>query len=175
MSQETWQIDTSHTDASFSVRHMGIANVKGHFEKTTGTVTFEGDKLVSAQASIDAASIKTRDDNRDNHLRSADFLDVENYPELTFRSTKVTEQGNGRYTVEGELTIRGTTRPVTLEAEVTPVITDPWGNQRRAITAETSINRKDWGLTWNTILDSGALLVGEKVTIHIEAEVVKSA
>ena len=156
---------------------MMIANVRGHFSKVSGVLTHDESDVTKSkvEASIEASSIDTRDDQRDAHLRSADFLDVENHPWLTFVSTKVNKSGIGECSVEGDLTIRGVTRRVTFNVEgPTPPAKDPWGNIRIAVSANTKINRKDFGLTWNTALETGGILVGDEVTITLDTEFVKS-
>ena len=173
----TWNIDPVHSTAEFKVKHMMIANVKGTFSKVSGVITFDESDLTKSkvEASIEAASIDTRDDQRDAHLRSADFLDVENYPRLSFASGSVKKAGNGKLSVEGDLTIRGVTRRVDFAVEgPTPPAKDPWGNVRVAISATTKIDRKDFGLTWNAALETGGILVGDLVTISLEAEFVKA-
>ena len=173
----TWNIDPVHSTAEFKVKHMMIANVKGTFSKVSGVITFDESDLTKSkvEASIEAASIDTRDDQRDAHLRSADFLDVENYPRLSFASSSVKKAGNGKLSVEGDLTIRGVTRRVDFAVEgPTPPAKDPWGNVRVAISATTKIDRKDFGLTWNAALETGGILVGDQVTITLEAEFVKA-
>lgn len=168
-----WQIDSAHTSLDFAVRHLGISTVRGHFTKLTGTIeATDAGALTSVDVAIDPASIDTREQKRDDHLRSADFLDAARYPTLTFRSTGVTSRGKGRYLVHGNLTLRGQTRPVSFEVEVTDPIKDPWGNLRAAATGEGKLNRKDWGLTWNQVLEFGALTVGEEVRFRVEAEAV---
>lgn len=174
----TYEIDSSHSGAQFKVRHMMIANVKGDFTKVSGKVAFDPANLASSSidVSIDAASIHTREPQRDEHLRSADFLDVANYPAITFRSKKVARAGKDAYEVAGDLTIRGTTREVKLVVDsVTPEAKDPWGGFRRGATAATTIHRKDFGLVWNVALETGGLLVGEEVHITIEVELVRKA
>lgn len=166
-----WTIDPSHTSVEFAVRHMGISTVRGRFRKINGAIhVSEAGTLDGIEASIDAASIDTAEPNRDAHLRSPDFFHVERYPTLSFRSTKVEPAGDGRYRVQSALTIRDTTRPVTLEVEVTQPINDPYGNMRAAATATGKLNRKDWGLTWNQVLELGALLVGEEVRLTVDVE-----
>lgn len=167
-----WSIDPSHTSLLLAVKHMGIATVRGQFKKVTGTIeTAEDGKLQSIEAVVEASSIDTAEPRRDAHLRSPDFLDVENHPQLTFRSTTVEPQGDGRYLVKGELTIRGETRPVTFEVETGTPINDPYGNRRAGASATGKINRKEWGLTWNQVLEFGVLLVGEEIRFTLDAEV----
>jgi polyisoprenoid-binding protein YceI len=168
-----WNIDPSHTTAHFGVRHLMISTVRGHFEKVSGTVTLdEADPTKSViDVSIDASSIGTRDEKRDAHLRSADFFDVENHPTITFRSTKIVSAGKDEYKVTGDLTIRGTTKSVTLDVVgPTPPQKTPWGSFARGVSATGKINRKDFGLSWNAALETGGVVVGEEVKIEIEAE-----
>jgi len=173
----TWNIDPVHTVAEFKVRHMMITNVKGHFTGVTGVLTLDEQDITKShvEASIDAASINTREADRDTHLKSADFLDVEKFPKLTFTSTRVTSTGEGELQVEGDLTIHGVTRKVVFTVEgPTPPGKDPWGNTRIGLTATTKINRKDFGLTWNAALETGGILVGDEVTITFDVEAIKA-
>jgi polyisoprenoid-binding protein YceI len=173
----TWNIDPAHTMAEFKVKHMMISNVKGQFAKVTGTLTRdESDPTKShGEATIEAASIETRDAQRDAHLKSADFLDVEKFPTLSFKSTRTNLVRDGELAVEGDLTIRGVTRKVIFSVEgPTPPAKDPWGNTRIAVSATTKINRKDFGLTWNAALETGGILVGDDVTITLDVEFVKA-
>ena len=173
----TWSIDPAHSVAEFKVKHMMIANVKGHFSKVTGVLVHdESDRTRSrVEATIEAASIETRESQRDTHLKSADFLHVEKFPTLSFKSTDIKVADDGELKVHGDLTIRGVTRKVTFAVEgPTPPTKDPWGNTRIAISATTKINRKDYGLTWNAALETGGILVGEEVAITLEAEFVKA-
>ena len=169
----TWEIDPAHTQVTFAVKHMMFAKVRGHFETVGGTLEFDPDGGVedaSVDVTIDAASINTGQSDRDDHLRSADFLDVEEYPEITFESTSVRDgEGNG-FTVVGDLTIHGTTREVALDAELAGRGTDPWGSERIAFSASTEIDRRDFGLTWNQALETGGILVGEKLKISLEVQ-----
>jgi|SRR3972149_8334019 len=167
-----WNIDPSHSSVELAVRHMGLSTVRGRFKKVSGTIEVEDDQLKAIEATIEAGSIDTAELQRDEHLRSPDFLDVVNYPTISFRSTNVEPRGNGRYLVTGGLTVRDQTRPVNLEVEVTRPMTDPWGNLRAGATATGKISRKDWGLTWNKVLDLGALLVGEEIRLTIDAQAV---
>lgn len=176
-STTTWTIDPAHAAAEFKVRHMMISNVKGQFPKVTGSLTLDESNLANSrvEAVIEAASIETRDAQRDSHLKSADFLDVENFPTLSFKSTRVNVIGNGELAVEGDLTIRGVTRKVSFAVEgPTPPTKDPWGNTRIGLSATTKINRKDFGLTWNAALETGGILVGEEVTITLDVEFLKA-
>jgi polyisoprenoid-binding protein YceI len=172
-----WNIDPAHSAAEFKVRHMMIANVKGHFPQISGVLTLDESDLAKStvEASIEAASIETRDSQRDAHLRSADFFDVEKFFTLRFKSTGLGIVRDGELSVEGDLTIRGITRRVSFAVEgPTPPTKDPWGNTRVAVSATTRINRKDFGLTWNTTLETGGILVGDEVTITLDVKFVKA-
>jgi polyisoprenoid-binding protein YceI len=172
-----WNIDPVHTTAEFKVKHMMISNVKGRFAKVTGVLTRdESDPTKShVEASIDAASINTNEPQRDAHLKSADFLDVEKFPTLTLKSTRIGRARDGELTVAGDLTIHGVTRNVVFSVEgPTPAAKDPWGGTRMGLSATTKINRKDFGLTWNAALETGGILVGEEVTITLEVQFVKA-
>lgn len=171
----TWQIDPAHTTVEFSVRHMMLSNVKGRFDKVSGTVSAQGadPKSVAIDAVIDAGSIDTRVDQRDQHLRSPEFLDVAKYPTITFKSKGAEAAGEGKWKIKGDLTIHGVTREVVLEVEgPTPPIKDPMGNQRVGASAATRISRKDFGLTWNKLLETGGAIVGDEVTISIDVEAI---
>jgi polyisoprenoid-binding protein YceI len=176
-STSTWNIDPAHSLAEFKVKHMMIANLKGQFAKISGVLTLDESDLTKSRvdAVIEAASIATRDTQRDTHLKSADFFDVEKFPTLSFKSTYLRLVRDGELAVEGELTIHGVTRKVIFSAEgPTPPTQDPWGNTRVAVSATTKINRKDYGLTWNAALETGGILVGEEVTITLDLEFVKA-
>ena len=168
-----WAIDPAHTTVEFTVRHMMIAKVRGRFtgvEATIHEAERAGDSAL--EAVIQVESISTGDEKRDGHLKSADFFDVENHPEMRFRSTKVVPVAGNRFRVEGDLTIRGVTRPVALDVKEEGRARDPWGGERAGFSAKTRINRKDFGLEWNVALETGGFLVGDDVDIHIEAEAV---
>lgn len=172
----TYTIDPAHSTAGFKVRHMMVANVRGEFSKVSGTVVFDPNAPEDArvEAHIDAASLHTRDEQRDGHLKSADFLDVEKYPEITFVSKKITGS-DGEWKVTGDLTIHGVTKQVTLDVEgPAPEMKDPWGNVKSGASAVTKITRKDFGLVWNVALETGGLLVGDEVTITLEVELLRS-
>jgi len=176
-STTTWNIDPAHSIAEFKVKHMMIANVKGQFPKVSGALVLDESDLANSriEATIDATSIHTRDDQRDAHLKSPDFFDVEKFPTLHFKSKGITIVKDGELSVEGDLTIRGVTGKVHFAVEgPTPPTKDPWGNTRVAISASTKINRKDFGLTWNTALETGGILVGDEVTITLDVEFVKA-
>jgi polyisoprenoid-binding protein YceI len=173
---DTWQIDPAHTNVEFTVRHMMISNVTGQFEKTSGTITTDGNNPTSAviDATIDATSINTRVAKRDGHLKSPDFLDVAKYPTITFKSKKVEAAGAGKWKVTGDLTLHGVTKEVMLDVDGPAApIKDPMGNTRAGASATTTISRKDFGLTWNKTMDSGGVIVGDEVKISIDVEAVK--
>ncbi len=175
MARNRWDIDVGHSAIHFWVRHMVISKVHGRFAKWSGSIELDPQDLTrsSVDVHIDTASIDTQVADRDTHLKSADFLDVANHPELAFASKRIEKLGEG-YRVTGDLTIRGVTREVTLDAEYAGLAKDPWGNQRAGFSAKTALDRRDWGLTWNAALETGGLLVGEKVEISIELEAVKA-
>ena len=167
-----WNLDTTHSAAEFAVKHLMISTVKGHFKSFTGTGETNADgTLKNAELSIDAASINTNVEARDTHLRSADFFDVEKFPTITFKSTKIEQQGTD-ITITGDLTMHGETKPVTLTGEHTAPVTDPWGNQRSALAVTAKISRKEWGLHYNMALEAGGWVVGDDVKLSIEFEAV---
>lgn len=176
MAIETWQIDSTHSSIGFTVRHMVVAKVHGRFTGYEGKVFLSGEfTSASAEVKIDAASIDTQVEARDNHLRSPDFFDVGAFPRIIFRSKRVEAAGKERYRVVGELTVKDVTREVELETEFLGRVTDPFGTERLAFSASTSIDRKDFGLTWNKALETGGVLVGERVDITLDVQVVKAA
>ncbi len=171
-----WKIDPSHSHIEFAVRHMAISTVRGRFRKFDGTVTADEDGTPRAiEVVIDANSVDTAEPQRDGHLRSADFLDAATYPHITFRSSEIDRVGPHRYRVDGDVTIRNETRPLSIEVEATPPVTDPWGNRRAAAAASGVLNRKEFGLTYNQTLEFGGLLVGEDVRFTLEFETVAQA
>jgi len=173
----TWNIDTGHSAIHFGVRHMMFTKTRGRFARWSGELRYEPGNLPSSsvEVTIDAASIDTGDAQRDAHLKSADFLEVEKFPTLTFRSTRVEDLGEGRLRASGELTIHGVTRPVELDIEQAGRVKDPWGNDRVGFTARAAIDRTDFGLRWNMALETGGLVVGNKVEIELEVEAVAAA
>jgi polyisoprenoid-binding protein YceI len=176
MTTTTWNIDASHSTVGFAIRHMVFSKVRGRFLKLTGAIRLEDDLAKSAvEVTIDAASIDTGTEQRDNHLRGADFFDVEKFPELRFKSKRVEPVGTERLRVIGDLTIRDTTREVVLEAESTGRGKDPWGNERLGFAAKTAIDRKDFGLHWNQLLEAGGVLVGDRVEIELDVQAVAAA
>ena len=169
----TWALDTTHTDASFTARHLMVTKVRGRFPLVDGTVTIAENPLESSVvATLDVAGVTSGEAGRDDHLRNADFFDVEKYPTITFRSTKVAAARGGDYRLTGDLTIKDVTKPVTLDLEYLGTIDSPFGDQRAGFSASTEISRKDWGLEWNMALEAGGVVVGDKVKINIEAEAI---
>ncbi len=170
-----WEFDTAHAQIEFSARHMMVTTVRGRFNKWAGTIELDENNPSASKVNvqIEAASIDTNQEQRDGHLRSADFLDVDNYPYITFVSTHVEEPKDNQFKVTGDLTIHGVTRPVTLDAEVNGPVKDMRGGRRASFNLTTSISRKDFGLNWNVALESGGWLVSDKVNITIEAPAVE--
>jgi polyisoprenoid-binding protein YceI len=168
----TWAIDPAHSVVELAVKHMMFSTVKGRFASLAGSIVLDEADLgaSSVSAEIDAASIDTGEPQRDGHLRSADFLDVASFRTITFRSTGVVPRGRGRFIVVGDLTIRGITRGVSLEAELAGTGTDPWGGRRAGFAATTAIDRKEFGLTWNQALETGGVLVSDQVKINLEIQ-----
>ncbi len=166
----TWVIDPSHSEVGFTARHLMVSKVRGSFEKFSGTLTVADDFTASkVEATIDAASVNTRDENRDNHLRTNEFFGVEEHPTWSFVSTGLTSKGSD-YTLAGDLTIKGVTKPVALALEVNGVSKDPWGNTKAGFSASTKINRKDFGVEFNAPLEAGGFLVGDDVTLNLEIQ-----
>ena len=177
MNTNNWNIDTTHSGINFSIRHMVVAKVRGRFAKYSGAIALdEGDFTRSVvEATIDAASIDTGTAQRDTHLRSPDFFDVDRFPEIRFKSTRIEKLNDERYRVVGDLTIRDVTREIALEAEYGGRATDPWGNERVGFVAKASVDRKDFGLRWNQALEAGGVLVGDRVDIELEVQGVRAA
>jgi polyisoprenoid-binding protein YceI len=169
----SWAIDPAHSTAEFAVKHMMISTVKGRFGSLDGTLSIDETNPASSSvtATIDVASIDTREPQRDAHLRSDDFFNAERFPHITFRSTRVERKSDDEWKVTGDLTIRDVTQPVVLDTEFEGQVTDPYGKQRSGFTAETSLSRKEFGLKWNALLETGGAVVGDKVkiTLHIES------
>jgi polyisoprenoid-binding protein YceI len=170
-----WQIDPSHTEIEFSARHLMISNVKGRFSSLTGSVGYDPTEpgKVELNVEIPVATIDTRNEQRDAHLRSADFFDAENFPAMTFKGTQVEGDVSKEFQLTGQLTIRGTTRPVTLHVTAEGAGDDPWGNERLGFSATGKINRKDFGLTWNQLLETGGVAVGDEIKIIINTELMR--
>ncbi|WP_248126043.1 YceI family protein [Micrococcus lacusdianchii] len=171
----TWNLDASHTEVGFTVRHAGISKVRGTFQAVSGTLTVADDFTASsADITVDMESIDTKDAHRDGHLRGEDFFDVEKHPTMTFRSTEVRDVDGEEFVLVGDLTVRGTTRQIELQAELGGQTTDPFGTTRAGFAATGEISRKEFGLTWNAALEAGGVLVGDKVKIEIDAEFVQA-
>lgn len=167
-----WTLDTAHAEVEFAAKHLMISTVKGRFKVFDGDGTTDAQgHLQSVRMEIDAASIDTNTADRDKHLRSPDFLDTDKFPKIIFESTRVTQDGD-EVAIEGNLTIRGVTKPITLKGEYMAPAKDPWGKERAALSVSGKVNRKDWGLTWNVALETGGVLVSEEVKVRIEVEAV---
>jgi polyisoprenoid-binding protein YceI len=170
-----WEIDAAHSEASFSVKHMMFATVRGHFNVLSGSLHIDEEHPTNSwvDAQVDATSVDTRDPKRDGHLRSPDFFDTEHYPTLTFKSSKVEKIDDNHYKVPGDLTMHGVTKPVVFDAEYHGQGKNPWGLQVAGLSAKTKVNRKEWGLNWNAALEGGGVLVSEDVNIEIDLEAVQ--
>lgn len=170
----TWKFDPAHTTVSFSARHMMVTTVRGQFAAPTGTLVFdpENPAASSVEATIDTTTLTSGVADRDNHLRSADFLEVDKYPTITFQSTKVEVVSDDEARVTGDLTIRGVKRPVTLKVEYLGALNSPFGDKRAGFMASTKINREDWGLTWNLAVEAGGVLVGKDIKIELDVEAI---
>ncbi len=171
----TWVLDPTHSEILFKVKHLMITNVKGEFRKFSANILGEDFQTAPIEVNIDAASIFTNEDNRDGHLKSADFFDVENHTAITFKSSSVTKIDSENYELKGQLTIKGISNEVSLKVEFGGINKDPWGNQKAGFSVSGKINRKDWGLTWNAPLETGGLLVSEEVSLMAEVQFVKQA
>lgn len=176
MTTQRGTFDPAHSEIHFTVRHMVVSKVHGHFRTWNGTIAFDptNPSQAETEVTIDTASVDTGQAERDTHLRSADFFDVQHHPKMTFKSTGIDTHDDTHFTVSGELTIRGIARPVSFEAEYHGQAKDPWGNIRAGFAAKTSISRKDFGLTYNQVLEAGGVLVGDKVDIELDVEVLQS-
>ncbi|HEX7474038.1 MAG TPA: YceI family protein [Candidatus Limnocylindrales bacterium] len=172
-----WTLDTAHANVEFSVKHMTITTIRGRFNELDLEVDFDesAPERSSVVARIATASLSTNQERRDGHLRSADFFDVERYPEMTFRSTSIAKVSNRDYEITGDLTIKDQTHPVVLDAELLGTVAAMQGGRLTAVSADTKINRKDWGLTWNVALETGGWLVGDDIRIHVEFELMAPA
>jgi polyisoprenoid-binding protein YceI len=172
----TYVLDPMHSRIGFVARHLMVTKVRGSFREVTGSITIGADNTAStAEATLQTASIDTGVADRDKHLVSGDFLEVEKYPTITFGNARVVSQKGSDFTVVGDLTIKGVTRAVTLDVELDGVAKDPWGNEKLAVTAKTEIDREDFGITWNVALESGGVLVSKKITLEIEAQATRQA
>lgn len=175
MTTTKWAIDPTHSEIGFKVKHMMFTNVSGKFGAYDATITTEGDDFTTSniEFSADINSVDTNNSDRDNHLKSGDFFDAESYPKMMFKSASFTKVDDENYELTGDLTFKGTTKTVTLPIEVSPVMKDPWGNSKIGLNISGKINRKDWGLNWNSALETGGVLVGEDVKLNIELQLVK--
>ena len=174
MSTTKWAIDPTHSEIGFKVKHMMFTNVSGKFKTYEATITTEDDKFENANVefSADMSSIDTNNADRDNHLKTGDFFDAETHPKLSFQSTSVTKDGDD-YILKGNLTIKGISKPVTLSAEFSGLMKDPWGNTKAGLNVFGKINRKDWGMTYNAAMETGGVLISEEVKLNIELELIK--
>jgi polyisoprenoid-binding protein YceI len=176
-SQTTWNVDPAHSAAEFKVKHMMISNIKGSFRALSGVLNLDEADVTgsSVEAFLPVATLSTGDEQRDGHLKSADFFDAEKFPTITFKSNEVKRTGEGEYAVTGDLTLRGVTKPVTFAVEGPSAPgKDPWGNLRIGLSATTRINRKDFGLTWNSALEAGGVLVGDEVGLTLDVQFIKA-
>lgn len=172
-----WQVDPSHSSIEFSAKHMLVASVKGRFDEFAVEADIDPENITASKAviHIQAASLDTRDGQRDGHLRSPDFLDVESHPEITFETKRIEPKGKGEFAIVGDLTIRGKSKEVAFEGEINGPATNPWGQRVVSVSAEAKVNRKEWGLNWNAALEAGGFLVGDTVKLSIDAELVEAA
>lgn len=177
MGTTKWSIDPTHSEIGFKVKHMMFTNVSGKFGTYDATITTDGDNFENAaiEFSGDIASIDTANTDRDNHLKSGDFFDAENHPKLTFKASSFKKINDEKYEIAGDLNIRGVAKTVTFPVEYSGIMTDPWGNTKVGLSIEGKINRKDWGLNWNSALETGGVLVGEEVKLNIELQFAKQA
>ena len=177
MIRSNWNIDPTHSGISFSIRHMVVSKVRGRFSKFSGSVQLDEDDLTrsTVQVAIDASSVDTGTAQRDDHLRSADFFDVEKFPELRFESQRIEKLSDDRYRLVGDLTIHGVTRGVALDVEYGGRAKDPWGNERIGFIARGDLDRKNFGLGWNQVLEAGGVLVGDRVELELEVQAVKAS
>lgn len=177
MSTSNWAMDPTHSELTFKVRHMMVSNVTGHFKTFNATVTTDGDDMTTAKVHLtaDVESISTNNDQRDGHLKTADFFDHENHPQLTFDSTQMEKVTEEEYKLHGNLTMRGVTKPVALHVEFGGIVTDPWGNTRTGFAVNGKVNRKEFGVSFSMVSEAGGILLGEDITIHANVEFVKQA
>lgn len=175
MAKSKWVLDTAHSNVEFTVRHMMIAKVKGTFHEFTATIEADPEDLTTAdiEFEIDVKSVDTRNADRDNHLRSADFFDADNHPKMTFKATRIVKKGDGEYEVTGDLTIRGVTRQETFDVTFEGAGKDPWGNEKAGFSVSGAINRSHYGLTWNAVLETGGVMVSDEVKINLDIEAIK--
>jgi polyisoprenoid-binding protein YceI len=172
----TFRLDASHSEVGFGVKHMMVSKVRGRFGKYEGAIVVADNPLESTvEFSVDMASIDTREENRDNHLRSGDFFEIELHPTMTFKSSKIEHKGGERFAVTGDLTLKGVTKPITLDLTFEGVVTDPYGNQRIGFTGRGELDRYDYGVTYNAAMEAGGFMVGKKISLELELEAVREA
>ena len=169
----TWTVDPAHTSVEFSAKHLGIATVRGVFNEFEGSLEVGEDGSAKARGTVEVVSIDTNEDQRDNHLRSEDFFHAEVHPQLSFESTEIRPVDGDAFLIHGDLTMRGVTRPVVLEAELQGTEIDPWGNERVALEARGQLNRRDWNMTFNQVLGSGNMLVSDKIKLSLDISAIK--
>jgi polyisoprenoid-binding protein YceI len=177
MEKEKWIIDTAHSEIGFKVKHLMISNIKGRFTQYDASIYTTGDDFMTAEIDcwIDVSSVDTNDQGRDKHLRSADFFDADNFPQISFVKNSVENvDGDGSYELWGDLTIKGISKKIKLDVEFGGIVKDPWGNEKAVFTINGKVNRKDWGLNWNAALETGGILVGEEVRINCELQLMRS-
>jgi polyisoprenoid-binding protein YceI len=175
MTAQKWDFDSVHSSVNFTVRHLMVSKVRGVFDSWKGNLFLDDADLTQSHfdVEIDLKSVNTKEPKRDDHLRSGDFFEIEKYPTMTFKSTKVEKAGDAHYKVTGDLTLRGVTHPVTLDVEDAGRVKDPWGGERAGFSANTSISREKWGVKYNAALEAGGVVIGDKVDIHIEIEAIR--
>ena len=177
MATTTWAIDPTHSEIGFKVKHMMFTNVSGRFDQFHGTVETQGDDFANANATFQAetASVNTGNSDRDNHLKSADFFDAEQFPKIDFKATEFKKTDDNNFKISGDLTVHGVTKPITLDAEYSGLMTDPWGNTKAGLSVNGKFSRKDFGLTWNAALETGGVLVSDEVRLNVEMQLFKQA
>lgn len=171
----TWAVDPVHSRVEFQVKHLGIATVRGHFAKFGGTLEIDEDRATKAHGSVEVASVNTNDEGRDAHLRSPDFFDAEQYPEITFTSREISRTGDETFEITGDLTLHGVSQELTLQAEISGTEQDPWGNERVGLEVTGELSRGDYGMTFNQALGSGNVVVSDKVKLHLDISAVKQS
>lgn len=171
---QNWNIDSSHSSIDFSVKHMGVFTVRGSLGTVSGVATTSDGSLTNVSLSIDAAGITTGNEQRDGHLKSADFLNVDANPTISFSSTEISKTNDAAYTVTGDLTIAGATQPISVDVEIVPPVKDPWGNTRSGATGAGVLSRKEWGLTYNSIMDTGHLVISDEVKFTFDIQAVSA-
>lgn len=176
MAKTKWSVDAAHSSLDFSAKHMMVTTVRGQFTKFDAEIVADPEDLTTAEITftIDTASVDTRSADRDNHLKSADFFEVEKYPTMIFKATKITAKGNNQYDVTGDFTIRDVTKPATFAITYEGQVKDPWGNMKAGFTGETKLSRKDWNLTWNAALEAGGVLISDQIKISLDIQALQA-